>query len=215
MYLKHFFLTSRLVTLSYQYVLILFFILLTAFLQQPTELLFTLDSGMNASFECRADGFPLPSIVWHKNGAVIVSDLGDKFNIRMMTLQGGLRPSVSETIVSVLTVTNLTASDAGDYSCRAVNPISSATLPTPYTLTVLPPPPPNFCSPNPCQNGGQCTSGLTTFQCTCQGNFNGTTCDTGMCMLNNAYSARFRAKNMTRRAIHYRAQTRDVKASRV
>lgn len=101
---------------------------------------------------------------------------GNKFNIRTTTISGGLRPNLAETIVSVLTITNLTILDSGSYNCRAVNPINSVLLPAPYSLTVVPP---DYCSPNPCLNGGRCTSGPTGFQCECQGQFNGTICDMG------------------------------------
>jgi len=34
------------------------------------------------------------------------------------------------------------------------------------------------CSPNPCQNGGTCTDGASTYTCTCQSGYTGTNCQT-------------------------------------
>ena len=34
------------------------------------------------------------------------------------------------------------------------------------------------CSPNPCQNGGACTDGVNSYQCTCAAGYTGTNCET-------------------------------------
>ena len=35
----------------------------------------------------------------------------------------------------------------------------------------------DYCDPNPCFNGGTCTSGDTGFTCTCLPEFSGARCD--------------------------------------
>ena len=32
------------------------------------------------------------------------------------------------------------------------------------------------CTPNPCQNGGTCTDGVDSYNCTCAAGFKGTNC---------------------------------------
>ena len=34
------------------------------------------------------------------------------------------------------------------------------------------------CAPNPCMNGGACTDGIDSSNCTCVAGFNGTNCET-------------------------------------
>ena len=123
-------------------------------------------SEESVSFECRADGVPLPTIVWLKDGDVITST--NKFEIENTTLSGG------QTAISVLTISNLSVLDSGNYTCRAS---ISHQLPDPFSLTVEPLPPPDFCSPNPCLNGGHCTSTSSSFQCECLELFVGQTCE--------------------------------------
>lgn len=147
-------------------------------LHTPDQLFFTLDSGGSVTLDCRADGNPLPDIVWLRNGGVVVSSLtGNKFEVVSSTLPS----NDGETAVSMLTVNDLSSQDSGNYTCRASNGVDSVFLPLSYSLTVLPSPPPNFCSPNPCLNGGRCISGSFFFQCQCQAEFTGIICDIGKC----------------------------------
>lgn len=155
------------------------------YLAKPTQISYTENSGDSVSFECRADGYPLPSIAWLRNGRVIIASLsGGKFEVETMTLAEGLRSDLLETAVSVLTINNLSPLDDGEYTCRASNSVNNVFLPTAFSLTVVPPPPPDFCSPDPCLNGGACTSGSTSFQCRCTDQFTGVTCDVGMWVYN-------------------------------
>lgn len=132
----------------------------------------TLVSGGTINLQCRAYGTPLPSIAWSKEDSLLVSS-PNKFQIdsRISLDSDGVA-----SVVSVLTISRLTAGDSGNYSCRAFNNISSTSLPMPYTLMV------NhvaidYCSSDPCQNGGQCTSGANSFMCSCMTGWTGLTCD--------------------------------------
>ena len=150
------------------------------YIAEPAQISFAENSGSSVSFECRADGYPLPSITWLRNGGVIIASLsGGKFEVETMTLAEGLRPDLMETAVSVLTISNLSPLDSGEYTCRGSNSVNSVFLPTAFSLTVVSPTPPDFCSPNPCLNGGTCTSGSTMFQCRCMDQYTGITCDIG------------------------------------
>ena len=40
----------------------------------------------------------------------------------------------------------------------------------------------NDCSPNPCQNGGNCTDGVNFYSCSCAKGFNGSNCENGQCV---------------------------------
>lgn len=114
---------------------------------------------------------------------IVATLAADKFEIVMSILPVGLRPKIAETAVSVLTISRLSQIDTGNYSCRASNAVNSVFLPTPYSLTIRVPPPPNFCSLDPCLNGGLCVSGSTSFKCECQNFFTGIICDIGMYVL--------------------------------
>ncbi|XP_078483638.1 uncharacterized protein LOC100176631 isoform X3 [Ciona intestinalis] len=40
---------------------------------------------------------------------------------------------------------------------------------------------PDFCSSSPCQNGGTCSRGTTTYSCSCASGYSGTNCGTDLC----------------------------------
>ncbi len=46
----------------------------------------------------------------------------------------------------------------------------------------------DLCDPNPCQNGGMCTSMGNTFTCVCPPEFTGTICDNGELSFITIYS---------------------------
>ena len=80
----------------------------------------------------------------------------------------------------MLTIVGVSESDAGLYVCSAFNSRGlNAVVRPPFNLTVTPVPPPNFCDPDPCQNGGSCESGALTYICKCTDGFKGTNCDEG------------------------------------
>ncbi len=142
-------------------------------IEPESQSVFTRESGGSITFQCRAYGAPLPSITWFRQNALLVPS-GSKFQIDSRT---DLDSDGVVSVVSSLTVSKLSPKDTGNYTCRAFNNISSASLPVPYVLTVIPVTI-DYCSPNPCQNGGRCTSGLETFECECAEGFTGITCDT-------------------------------------
>ena len=71
------------------------------------------------SYTCQADGEPLPTISWYFNG----DPLGSADTSKYMFIDRLLASSV----MSVLNIRNLEASDAGTYTCDATNVISTDT----------------------------------------------------------------------------------------
>ena len=72
-----------------------------------------------ASYTCQADGEPLPTISWYFNG----DQLGPANSTKYM-FTGGFQAT---SIMSVLNIRDLEASDAGTYTCNATNVISTDT----------------------------------------------------------------------------------------
>lgn len=139
---------------------------------QPT---FSRLEGESITFQCRVRGSPAPDITWSKDGGLIIPS-GTKFQVTSGSFLD--REGISN-LVSSLVVSQLSTRDTGSYNCRASGNVSIVSLSTPYVLTVTPTTV-DYCSPNPCQNGGRCTSGLTSFECECTEDYTGITCDTGI-----------------------------------
>ena len=95
--------------------------------------------NQNVSFNCTADGIPMPTIVWRKNGQLLIPN--NKRNIAQLSNSAGFRSNTIPGVVqvtSILTITDLTGSDNGSYSCRADNEANiGAVLTIPYQLTVV------------------------------------------------------------------------------
>ena len=95
--------------------------------------------GQNVSFSCTANGVPMPIIVWRKDGQLTIQN--NKRNIAQSSNSTGFRANTIPGVVqvtSILTITDLTGSDNGSYSCRADNEANiGAVLTTPYQLTVV------------------------------------------------------------------------------
>ena len=95
--------------------------------------------NQNVSFNCTADGIPMPTIVWRKNGQLLIPN--NKRNIAQSSNSTGFRSNTIPGVVqvtSILTITDLIGSDNGSYSCRADNEANiGAVLTTPYQLTVV------------------------------------------------------------------------------
>ena len=110
----------------------------------PAKLLYTAgvsiekERRQNISFNCTADGIPMPTIVWRKDGHLIIP-----FHKRSITVKNstGFRSSMIAGVLqttSSLTITGLTGSDNGSYSCRADNKANiGAVLIEPFILTVV------------------------------------------------------------------------------
>lgn len=67
----------------------------------PTK---TYQAGNNVSIECQVTGFPIPSLMWYKNG-----------------LQLGLSERISTNKDGVLFIRNAQLLDAGEYECAVWN----------------------------------------------------------------------------------------------
>jgi len=137
---------------------------------------FALEFGSSVSLECRADGVPLPDITWLKDGELILASSDeDKYQITRRVVPEGIRPQFSESVISVLNITAVSPSDSGNYTCKAFNSFGSRRQLLPYILSVSSQ---DFCTPNPCKSGAECSSGLSSFSCDCPEGFTGVTCNT-------------------------------------
>ena len=94
--------------------------------------------GQNVSINCTADGIPMPTIVWRKNGQLIIPSSRRSTSSKIYTgFHSSIIPGILQ-ITSILTITDLTGFDNGSYSCRAVNEANiGVILDTPYQLTVV------------------------------------------------------------------------------
>ena len=89
------------------------------------------------SLVCRADGVPLPEILWLKDGCPLSQTIEELPRFQITQRVGpGFRPHVLESVESVLTIENSVESDSGAYSCRATNALNTTYLPTPHQVTV-------------------------------------------------------------------------------
>ena len=71
--------------------------------------------GVKASFTCKAEGFPLPNIVWMKQNSSGESEISDSsVNVQVNSHNGS----------SQLTLQNTSIADSGYYICKASNYIS-------------------------------------------------------------------------------------------
>ncbi|XP_060587346.1 fibropellin-3-like isoform X5 [Ruditapes philippinarum] len=76
--------------------------------------------------------------------------------------------------VSVATASNLNAASTPSYTLTVQVSDTSTTDTASVIITVLDDP----CTPNPCQNSGVCNQSGTSYTCTCQTGWIGTTCST-------------------------------------
>ena len=89
------------------------------------------------SLVCRADGVPLPEILWLKDGCPLSRTIEELPRFEITQRVGpGFRPHVLESVESVLMIENSVESDSGAYSCRATNTLNTTYLPTPHQVTV-------------------------------------------------------------------------------
>lgn len=92
----------------------------------------------NVSFNCSADGIPMPTIVWRKDGQYLIQN--NKRSITEQSDTGFRSTSIPGVLLinSTLTITGLTGSDNGSYSCRADNEANiGSLLVEPFILSVV------------------------------------------------------------------------------
>ena len=76
-------------------------------------------AGGNATFNCSAVGFPVPIIVWMRGEEVLDEECG---RVTFDTFQESL------TYWSVISMRELTLTDAGRFRCRASNALAQSDL---------------------------------------------------------------------------------------
>ena len=161
--------------------------------------------GESVTFNCSADGIPLPSIIWRKNRQLLILD-PDRTKV-VITVSDGFRSLDNSNMTqteSILTINPLIEADQGLYSCLADNQVGNpGVMETPYNLTIekglrliyyvcitlygldsiflsvlVSTDPPNPCDINPCYNGGMCYHVQDVFQCKCHEEYTGSFCQT-------------------------------------
>ena len=88
----------------------------------PSQTKYLEQAGNSITFNCTADGFPRPEIIWKKDNQVLVDTSRLKIELfedvnanRSMSIPGVLQST------GKLTIMDLRGSDNGSYSCRADN----------------------------------------------------------------------------------------------
>lgn len=98
-------------------------------------------SGENITLKCICDGYPLPNIVWKKNGQSLISS--SKRNISSTIQDSGFRsPLISGVLqrTTNLTIFDLIGEDNGNYTCVCRVDIKTdigVTLTPPFSLEVI------------------------------------------------------------------------------
>ena len=94
--------------------------------------------GESVTFNCSADGIPLPSIIWRKNRQLLILD-PDRTKV-VITVSDGFRSLDNSNMTqteSILTINPLVEADQGLYSCLADNHVGNpAVMETSYNLTI-------------------------------------------------------------------------------
>ncbi|KAH8265370.1 hypothetical protein KR038_005410, partial [Drosophila bunnanda] len=84
-----------------------------------------------AELECSVQGYPAPSVVWHRNGVQLQSSRQHEV---------ATTASSSEITTSVLRIDSVSAEDFGDYYCNATNKLGHADARLHLFQTVIPVP---------------------------------------------------------------------------
>ena len=99
----------------------------------------TKERGQTVKFNCTADGIPRPFIVWRKSGQLLLNT--NRVKIESLEYSNSFLSNITPGVLqltSVLTITDLTGNDNGNYFCRADNKAYvGAVLTTPYVLKVV------------------------------------------------------------------------------
>ncbi|XP_019862297.1 PREDICTED: uncharacterized protein LOC109590854 [Amphimedon queenslandica] len=133
-------------------------------------------SGQSISFNCTANGIPTPTIVWMKDGQLIVPNKKRSISVQLSAGFHSNNSSNISQVTSNLTISDLTGSDNGSYFCRADNNANIGTvLNTSYQLAVIESPLTNFCLSSPCVNG-DCQSLSDAYYCLCSETHTGKNC---------------------------------------
>ena len=85
----------------------------------------------SATFYCLALGYPLPTVVWLKDGALLTNDTTITVTTQSVTTSSHLLDQLKVTntgngnVVSVLQFSELQRADNGMYSCQATNSLAA------------------------------------------------------------------------------------------
>ena len=101
-----------LISFAFSFLVVFFLRVVPPFLLMSPDSITALDSD-NVQFNCMARGYPLPSVVWEKDGLPLQS--GESVMINSST------DSVQLTRTSTLLLTSVGHKNAGNYTCIASN----------------------------------------------------------------------------------------------
>ena len=124
---------------------LLFYYPLLVFLPVPAKLLYSMGSvvtkttGTSVTFNCSADGIPIPQVSWQKDGLYLNVNQQPRYSVITSTSTGfrsAQLPGVQQ-LDTTLTITNLKQHDQGLFSCIAQSANTDpAVLQTAYQLVV-------------------------------------------------------------------------------
>ena len=95
---------------------------------------FTIEEEKSITFQCIADGIPVPNIIWTRNGELV--SFNPRFTVAAVIMRAPYRPNITQALQSSLTVTRALSADTGDYFCTADNSAGRDFLPVPFVLNV-------------------------------------------------------------------------------
>ena len=95
---------------------------------------YTIGEEQPITFQCIADGIPVPNIIWTRNGELI--SLNPRFVIASAIIRASYRPNITHALQSNLTVTSVLVADTGDFLCTASNSVGRDFLFSPFVLNV-------------------------------------------------------------------------------
>ena len=97
------------------------------------------ERGKNSTLNCTADGHPLPTITWWRNGVQLTDS--SKYSITAESSTGfrsSVYPGIMQVRSELTIISTAFRTDDGSYTCRAQSDGTNTTeLETPYELTVI------------------------------------------------------------------------------